>query len=163
MEKHILAAQEEAAESQRKEVNVYEEGLSWWQKFGTWLWRGVMALVTVFSGGVAYAVWMGENATDTEVEKAIEETVTQQILPAHEEAAEFHTKIDGRVEKIEIDMKSLDMTQRILDKRSEYQFELGRWQAKVLEAERKRKKPPKKPDRIDELERELMGFGNSQP
>lgn len=153
------ASDDEAAQTLSRETSSYESGVAKVQRWGKRLGWVAGAVGVIFSVGVSWALWMGANATDAEVEKAIQEIVTEHIIPAHEDAIEFHKKIDGRVKEVEADLSHIDRTQQILDKRSEYQFELGRWQAKSLEAERKRKKPPKKPPVLEELEKELMGFG----
>lgn len=142
----------ESSKANLKGVEAYELKIERAQKWGGWIW-GLLAIVAlIFSSGVGYAVFVGKLSTDDEVEKKMDDRLRpHEQLPVHE--------IGPKVEKIETTIESIEHTQDKLDRRSVYLFELGMWQAASLEAERKREKPPAKPDRLTKLETELMGFG----
>lgn len=126
-------------------------------------------LTTVFSVGVAWTVFMGANATDEEVLKFLDDVMIEHnggvdpktkngtgVVGHHPDIRDAIHENTTKVGEVQASVNHAVEVQRKLDKRSEYQFELGRWQAKVLEAKQKRRKPPKKPPRLDDLERELM-------
>ena len=153
------------------DVEAYERKIERAQKWGGWIWGLVGLIGVIFSGGVAYAVFMGANATDDEVERFIHTEITDHNGGSHPETVDpdTHEPIGnhpdireavqantGAVQEVKTEVRKIENTQKKLDKRSEYQFELGRWQTKVIEAERQRRKPPKKPKALDDLERELM-------
>ncbi len=118
---------------------------------------------TVFSAGMAWAVFVGENATESEVGTMLEAAMeSHNGAPAedgpHPEMAktlEDHGEAIGELKK---QTEALGTTQGKLDKRSLYQFEFSRWQAKVIECERnpRCRKPPGKPKKVEDLESELM-------
>ena len=111
-------------------------------------------LTTVFSAGAGYTMWQGALATDEEVKTVIER---------HDDSDKAHPKLkreiyetEGRLKSAEEMLRRLEQTQARLDKRSEYQFEVTRWQMRVIEARAARRKIPPKPERLNELERELL-------
>ena len=108
----------------------------------------------VFSSGVAYSVWMGSNAMDEEVQNWIGEhdEYDRAHPPIQKELREVRTRVDN----VEGAVEEVRALQNRLDKRSEYQFEFSRWQARVLEARRKRRSPPAKPAKLQQLETDLM-------
>ena len=149
----------------------YEKKIGRIQKWG-WIWGVFAFLGTVFSAGVGYAVFLGENATDTEVEQAIEKATkkhnggidpqatdpdTHEPIGQHPDlrkAIESNTKIVKEIN--DHVLPRIETTQKKMDKRTEYQFEFTRWQARVIEAKREKRRPPRKPTRLDQLETELM-------
>jgi len=170
-----LWEREKRAEKHRPEedddLERFQKKVARIQKWG-WVW-GVFGFIgAVFSLGVAYAVFIGENATDTEVRDAIDEATkahnggidpdaidpsTHEPLGSHpdmREAVETNTK--ALKEVAEEVLPRIEGTQQKMDKRTEYQFEFSRWQADVTERERQHKRPPKKPPRLEQLETELM-------
>lgn len=117
----------------------------------------------VFSAGMAWAVFVGANATDNEVDEKVKAATSQ-----HNEAAldELHPELVQQVaenstaiDELQKQTKVVATTQKKLDKRTQYQFEFVRWQAEILEARRQRRAPPKKPKKLDDLETDLM-MGN---
>ncbi len=108
----------------------------------------------VFSSGVAYSVWIGANASDAEVQQWIGDHDEEEL--AHPPLRDALGKVETRVEKVEGAVEEVRSLQNRLDKRSEYQFEFSRWQARVLEARRKRRSPPAKPAKLQQLETDLM-------
>lgn len=149
----------------------YEKRLDRAVKWGGWVW-GAMAFVgLIFSAGVAYAVFLGANATDAEVHEYLRQTVSDHNGGNHPDAIDPATQLpigdhpdlrraieanSTTVQQVQQDVSKIEHTQNKLDKRSEYQFEFSRWQADVTEAERAQRKPPRKPDRLQDLERALM-------
>jgi len=139
-------------------------------------------VVSLFSLGVAYQLFMGANAMDTEVEARVHEldVSLRDVIKRHNGGVDphGHNPENGKpygdhpemrdaiesnqkaVQQIHEQVAEIEHTTEVLDKRSEYQFELTRWQARVAEAKRRRRKPPGKPKRLEDLERELMGFGD---
>lgn len=156
------------------DLDAYERKIARAQKWGGWIW-GLLAVVgAIFSAGVAYSVFMGANATDDEVERFVHDELADHNGGTHPETIdpETHEPIGdhpdmrkaieantGAVQEVKQEVGKIEKTQRKLDKRSEYQFELGRWQAEVTEAERRGRKPPRKPNKLDKLESDLM-LGN---
>lgn len=155
----------------REKVDAYEERITRAQKWGGWVWGLVTIAVAIFTGGMGYAVFMGANATDAEVEKAVHDEITLHnggthpatIDPETHAPVGDHPDIRGDISGVQTTVDELktqndrmELTQRKQDKRGEYQFEFSRWQAEVTEAERKRKPRPKKPDRLRQLESDLM-------
>lgn len=152
-------------------TGTFERKLVRGQTFGTAAAWVLSLFAAVFSAGIAWSVFMGANATDAEVVGAIVEhnggldpraldDETRQPYGHHPDLRRaLKANADAIYQIRHVVMPELEVTQKRLDKRSEYQFELGRWQAAVFEAERRRQRPPAKPERLDELERELM-LGN---
>jgi hypothetical protein len=128
----------------------------------------------IFSGGVAWSVFMGANATDDEVKAAVHDGMaghnggthpgeidpkTHRPVGDHPELRHAVESNTGAIEDVSKAVDDIKQGQTRLDKRSEYQFELGRWQSAVMEAERQRRKRPAKPERLKQLESDLM-LGN---
>lgn len=149
----------------------YEKAITRAQKWGGWIWGVISILAAIFAAGVSYAVFMGENATDDEVEKAVHEEMTDHNGGVHPETIDPSTHapvgdhpdireavhgVEGKVSELNRQADRMEKTQRKLDKRSEFQFELGRWEAESMEAERKRRPRPPKPERLKKLESDLM-------
>lgn len=145
-----------------------EKKLGRLQKIG-----GLIALV--FSAGVGYAIFIDETATDIEVNEAIDrysiehnggvnpdmvDPETHELVGHHPELREAVEENTKSLEQISNEvLPRIESTQRKMDKRTEYQFTFTRWQADVLEAQRQKRKPPAKPQRLEDIERELM-LGN---
>jgi len=135
---------------------------------GAW----VIGLISViFSAGVAYQMFMGANATDDEVDSAVHDATIEHngIDPddrdehgrrygAHPQMKRDIKRNADAVEAIKSDLGTMEVMQRKLDKRSEYQYWYSRWREDVEEAKTKRRRLPEKPDRLKELEHELT-FG----
>lgn len=153
------------------EISQYEKRVQRTAKWGGWIWGLVSVVAIIFSAGVAYAVFMGENATDSEVK-----TMGEKIIIEHNGGVDPKT-VDSKThlpvgnhpdirEAIKLNANSIKTieekilppivdTQKKLDKRSEYQYELTKWESRVNEAQRKRKKAPEKPPRLEKLESDL--------
>lgn len=154
-------------------VDQYEKRIVRAQRWGGWIWGAVAVVAVVFSAGVAWQVFLGATATDTEVEDAVHEAMVDHnggidpdTINGDGERIGHHPDLHYQIDAVETNVGAVkkavevvEQTQKKLDKRSEYQFELGVWQAQVMEAERKRKPPPKKPESLSKLERDLM-LGN---
>lgn len=128
------------------------------------LWVPVAWVVSlvgmVFSAGMAWAVFAGANATDAEVDVAVENAIKTHNQGALEhpkmgETLEAHSK---EIKGLKGQTKALAETQGRLDRRSLYQFEFSRWQAGVIECARNKRcrRPPGKPEAVRDLETELM-------
>lgn len=156
-------------------ADVLEKKLSRAQGVGTILTWVASAVGLLFSAGVAWAVFLGANATDAEVDDAVHDAFIEHnagidpesINPTtgrpHGHHPDLRQAVESNSEAIKrIDEKVLPEiidSQQKLDKRSRYQFELGRWQSEVTEAERKNEPPPRKPKELKDIEREIM-LGN---
>jgi hypothetical protein len=125
---------------------------------------------TVFSAGMAYAVFIGENATESDVSKALHHAVIEHNSGYDPEDLDqngvrygSHPRMRASIESLQKDTAQVkgDVTvikdaQKRSEKRSEYQYEFSKWQGQILECERTKKcKPPKKPPRLDTLETEI--------
>ena len=152
-----LTALQEQIEDLRGEVETTERSIQSGAVLGNRL-RFLIALGSLasilFSAGVGYTVWMGANATDAEVQRWIE---------SHNEDERAHPALLERTIRLEVQQESTDRKlseheklQDRLDKRTEYLFEAVRWQMDVLEARSLKRKPPRKPERLKKLERELL-------
>lgn len=153
------------------EISQYEKKVQRTAKWGGWIWGLVSVVAIIFSSGVAYAVFMGENATDAEVRKVGKDLIIKHNggidpstidskthlpvgnHPDMREAIKLNSDSIRTIEK-EI-LPPIADTQKKLDKRSEYQYELTKWENRVNEARRKRKRPPEKPPRLEKLESDL--------
>lgn len=152
-------------------ISSYEKKIDRARKWGGWIWGVISIVAFVFTLGVAYAVFMGANATDSEVEAADKAMIidhnggidpneidakTHKPVGHHPDMREDIKANTRAVIKIEEDiLPPMLATQRKLDKRSEYQYELTKWESRVNEARRKKRQPPDKPPRLEELETEL--------
>jgi hypothetical protein len=122
----------------------------------------ISGLGLVFSAGMAWAVFAGENATDKEVRSAVDAAVgghaadlTDKTHPDIKATLQVHGQ---ELEQLKTQTRSMDTTLKRLDKRSLYQFEVGRWQADIIECQQDShcRRPPPKPPKVKELESELM-------
>lgn len=122
----------------------------------------VSCLSLVFGAGMAWAVFAGENATDAEVATELERAfgghnadLTEQTHPDVKHTLSVHTE---ELEQLKQQTKAMDATLQRLDLRSLYQFEVGRWQADIIECQKNKhcRKPLKKPRKVRDLESELM-------
>lgn len=152
------------------QVDRFEKRIGRAQKWGGWVWGALAVLGAVFSAGVAWQVFLGATATDDEVEEAVDEAMIEHnggldpnAIKSDGERIGHHPDLHYQIDAVETNVgavkkavEDVEHMQRKLDKRSEYQFELGVWQARVMEAERKRKPAPPKPDSLSKLERDLM-------
>ena len=128
------------------------------------IWVPVAWLVgivgTVFSAGMAAAVFTGQNATDSEVEDAIQTMASDHGADplAHPDLIRSIEANGNEIRELKKQTKSMEKTQDRLDKRSLYQFEFSRWQAEVIECERRPgcRVPPRKPQIVKDLESDLM-------
>lgn len=131
----------------------------------------VSAISIIFSVGVAWAVFMGENATDSEVDSAVQKSVIDHNGGVDPKATDFMTHepvghhpdlrrdLEAATKKStqnETDIEEIKETTCKLDVRSRYQFEFSRWQFKVFEAERKRRRRPGKHPELESLETKLQ-------
>ena len=153
-------------------ITQYEKKISRATKWGGWVWGLVSTAAFIFTAGVAYAVFMGANATDAEVEAADKAAIIEHNGGVDPEAVDPNThkpvgehpdmqkaiqSNTGAIKAIQEDiLPPIVETQKKLDKRSEYQYELTKWESKKSEARRKRKPAPQKGDRLDQLESELL-------
>lgn len=152
-------------------VDEYEQRIARAQRWGGWIWGLVGVIGVVFSAGVAYSVFMGANATDAEVEDEIQKATvehnggidpeatdpaTHEPVGHHPDLREAIEENTAKVDVVKAKVESVESSAKKLDKRSEYQFELGKWQADSLEAERAGRRPPKKPRKLEALESDLM-------
>lgn len=116
----------------------------------------------VFSAGMGWAMFAGENATDHEVGKEVKSAITSHSTDltdaTHPDIKTTLTVHGEELKQLKTQTRSMDTTLKRLDLRSLYQFEIGRWQAEVIECERdvRCRRPPRKPPKVKELESELM-------
>lgn len=152
-------------------ISQYEKKIDRASKWGGWVWGAISIVALVFTTGMGYSVFMGANATDSEVEAADRASIvrhnggvdpdaidseTHRPVGEHpdmKEAIESNAKAVREV--VEEILPPMVETQKKLDKRSEYQFELGRWQSDVMEADRANRKAPGKPNKVKDLESDL--------
>lgn len=125
---------------------------------------------TIFSAGMAYTVFLGANATDDEVAQSVRDAIVEHNsghdphatngngdpIGSHPKMKETIEELQKDTKQVKDDVKTIKTAQKKSDKRGEYQYEFSRWQGKILECERTRRcKPPKKPQRLDDLEAEI--------
>lgn len=154
-----------------EETTAFERGVRRWHAMGTYVVAAFTVAGALVSGGIAYQMWIGANATDAEVTKAIGEEIRRHnggrlwsdIDPTTGQPFGDHPDMRAAIRANEVAVgkmtRALDetaSTQRRLDLRSEYLFEHARWQVEVTEAERRGRSAPRKPERLEELERALM-------
>ena len=154
-----------------KAVAEYEKKIERAGRWGGWIWGLVSVLALIFTAGMSYAIFMGENATDSEVEAAGKAVIIDHNGGIDPEAVDaethkpvgHHPDMRKAIESNSESLKTIEEdvlppivnTQKKLDKRSEYQYELTRWQNEIAEAKRQKKKPPQKPKRVRDLESDL--------
>jgi len=152
-------------------ISQYEKKVSRASKWGGWIWGVVSITGIIFTAGVTYSVFMGENATDSEVEKADKAAIvkhnggvdpdaidsdTHKPVGEHPDMKRAIHSNSKSIKTIEMDvLPPIVKSQKKLEKRSEYQFELGRWQSDVMEADRANRKAPGKPQKVKNLESDL--------
>jgi len=150
----------------------YEVRVQRASRWGGWVWGAFSVVALIFSAGIGWAVFMGENATDTEMimadkaaiiqhngdvdPQAIDDTTHKAVgeHPDMKKAIQLNTETLVKIET-EI-LPPIILTQKKLDKRSEYQYELTKWESRVAEARRRKREAPPKPPRLDTLEGELL-------
>ena len=125
----------------------------------------------IFSAGMTYQLMVGENATDHEVSEAVQKAVVDHnggkdpdAINSNGEKNGHHPDLRHAIEDngktltmVKTDVGEIKTSQKMANKRGEYQFEFSRWQAEVTECERKRGcRAPKKPDKLKTLESDLM-------
>ena len=153
-------------------ITQYEKKISRASKWGGWVWGVLSILGIIFTAGMAYAIFMGANATDDEVAAADKAAITKHNGGIDPEAIDSRTHRPvgehpdmqraiqlntDTIKTIERDvLPPIVETQKKLDKRSEYQYELTKWESKKSEAKRKRKPVPSKGPRLDALESQLL-------
>jgi hypothetical protein len=153
-------------------VTQYEKRIERAGKWGGWVWGVVSIVAFIFTAGVAYAVFMGANATDAEMEAADKAAIIRHNGGVDPEAIDEkshkpvgeHPDMQGAIQSNTDAIKTIEEdvlppiveTQKKLDKRSEYQYELTKWESRKSEARRKRKPAPGKSSRLEALEGELL-------
>lgn len=152
------------------EVSSFEKRIGFFQKWG-WV---LAAVSTVFSAGVAYAVFMGANATDDEVDTEVHQAIvkhngfvdpssidaqTHRPIGEHpdlREAIKQNTSVTVELSKA---TSELARTQGKLDTRSRYQYEYTKWEVKKAECRQARnctRRDLEKPSELEKLEAELI-------
>ena len=177
--KHEFARASQSSQLQdTAKVGEFEQQIERAQKWGGWIWgigAGFIATVgIIFSAGVAWQVFWGENATDSEVEKFVHETIiehnggvdpwatddsTQEPVGHH---PEIYRLLHAHEESLDSIQEKIEEGARAREKQAlqaEYQFEFARWQAAISEAERRGRRAPRKPPDLEKIEKRLMGFG----
>ncbi len=129
---------------------------------------------TIFSLGMTYALMVGANATDAEVEQAVHEMVIEHNggidpkkegpdgLPVghHPDIKEDLKEVKNDTESIKLKVDTIETSQNRSEKREKYQFMMSRYQTELIECQRKRGcKAPKKSPELSEIETELL-LGN---
>lgn len=153
-------------------ITQYEKKIGRISKWGGWIWGVVSMVAIIFTGGMAYAVFMGVNATDSEVEASgramiiehnggidpmLVDGVTHKPVGHHPDMQKAIQSNADLIKTMEEDiLPPIIDTQKKLDKRSEYQYELTKWERKKSDARRKRRPEPDMPSRLEKLEGELL-------
>jgi hypothetical protein len=153
-------------------ITQYEKKISRATKWGGWVWGAVSIVALIFTLGMGYAVFMGANATDAEVAAADKAAIIQHNGGVDPEAIDAkthrpvgeHPDMQGAIQSNTDAIRTIQEdvlppiveTQKKLDKRSEYQYELTKWESKKSEARRKRKPAPGKGPRLEALESQLL-------
>lgn len=152
-------------------ADAFEKKVARAQRWGGWIWAIVSIAGVLFSTGVAWSVFMGANATDDEVAAAISKEAirhnggthpatidekTARPVGDHPDMRAAITENTRAVSEVKGSVQKIEQSQKKLDKRSEYQFELGRWQSEIEEAKRRHARPPAKPKALKDLEKSLM-------
>lgn len=151
------------------DVDAYERHVGLVQRWGPI--AGVVSVI--FSLGVGYALWLGENATKNDVDQAIRNFAVEHNggIDPTERAADgkpygHHPDIREKIEKtaevvedVKATLKSMESTNARLDKRSRYQFERDRWEQRKNECRIARnctREDLRMPPELERLERELI-------
>ncbi len=150
----------------------YEKKISRVNTWGGGVWGAVAIVALIFTSGIAYAVFMGANATDAEVAAADKAAIIEHNGGVDPEAIDAkthrpvgeHPDMQGAIQSNTDAIRTIQEevlppiveTQKKLDKRSEYQYELTKHESKKAEARRKRKPAPGKGPRLEALESQLL-------
>jgi hypothetical protein len=160
-----------SAASTSAEADVYENGVSGWKRWSGPIGWVAGLLVTVFSAGVAWSVFAGATATDSEVHEKVESALRHhnggvlefEIDPADGVPYGAHPELRDALQENAKAIKTLTEHQARdavedgrMKKRLKYLYELGRWEAQSLDRERKGLKPSGRPEALDALESELI-------
>jgi len=112
--------------------------------------------VGVFSAGVAYQTFIGANAMDDEVDRAIDQHNTKHIPDAHPQISEELNAHKEKIEQIETITKSIEKKQDKIEKLTEYNYEAQKWQVDRLQCSIERcGKKKEKPAKLEKLEEDL--------
>lgn len=116
----------------------------------------VGAALALFSAGVAYQTFIGANAMDSEVTRAVEVHNALPVPDSHPEISEKLEEHKAEIEKIGKSTTSIQEKQNKIEKLTEYNYEAQKWQVNRLQCsiERCRKKPDK-PKKLEKLEEDL--------
>lgn len=157
-------------ESLEASTSGLERRLSFLQRWG-WL-AGVAGVL--FSAGVGYALFLGENATDKEVSTAVSAGIKEhngRVDPSETDPATgyprgHHPDMRAAIKSNAEGNRKLTDTQTTqgeiiekLDKRGRYQFEFTKWEVLKAECKRQRnctRQDLKKPKALETLETELI-------
>jgi len=120
-------------------------------RWGGWLQAGVAAAVAIFGAGAGWAAWQGQNATDADVDAAVE---TLKGAHQHYEAVDAELRATTQANSGAIE--ELSEGQDRLRQLAEYQYEFAQWRAKVEDARARGRRPPGKPPRLEDLEAALL-------
>lgn len=149
----------------------YEADLLRAKKWGGWVWGLVALMGTIFTAGIAWQVLWGENATDAElkvattqaivahndgIDPATLDPVTHRPVGAHPELRKAVAANSRAIGDLTLQTTELVKSQALQQRRSRFQFHLGRWQAAIHEAERRGKSAPRKPRELQRLEDALL-------
>jgi DNA-binding NarL/FixJ family response regulator len=169
-----LVNKQEGGEGEEDFVEAMAKKVAKKWTLGKILMWAVGSIGGIFSAGMAYALMVGENATDTEVTEAIHQMVvehnggvdpnekTKNGVPFghHPDMKEDLKKVKADTEEIKEDVAEIGTSQKRSEKREKYQFLMSRYQTELIECQKKRGcKPSKKPPELDTLEAELL-LGN---
>lgn len=119
--------------------------------WGKWLQAVAAAVVAVFGAGVGFAAWQAQNATDDELDAAVE-TLTK----SHARYEAMDVELAGATQANADAIEELSKGQKRLRRLAEYQYEFAKWRADVEDDRAKGRRPRKKPPRLEQLERALL-------
>lgn len=158
------------SELSEAQISSFERRVSFLQKWG-WV---LGAIGVIFSAGIAYAVFMGANATDDEVQEEVQRAVfkhndyvdadavdptTHRRIGHHPDLREAIRTNTEAITALTEAQRVLADTQHKLDKRSRYQYEYTKWEVQKAECRRARnctRRDLKKPELLEQLEAELI-------
>lgn len=144
-----------------------EKKLSRGSKLGGLITGLISAIVSIFIAGMAVAALKDTLATDNDIREAIvdhnEVDPTTRDPQTWEQVGThpvFKKRLDEARSQINAhanDIAVMKATQLKMELRNEYQFEFARWQARINECARTKScKAPEKPDRLEQIERDLL-------
>lgn len=132
-------------------------------------WGGSIASIVAIGGtlislGVAWAVFVGENATDSEVTTELNKSLVEhnggvapsQLDPDTLAPVGHHPDMRKAIQANTEAIQALIYNQKRLLLHSAYQFEWSRWQAAVAEKAREGEPLPDKPQSLDDLEAKIF-------